>query len=113
MARVARDDVKPLVEEMIKLLQQPHRPALRQRIANWLAGTAERDAQWRAEEARLFSDLRKRLDDPAASFDDEAHHLIRWMDWDSDLERQSQEIRLLAPRIQQALYLLERSHGRS
>jgi hypothetical protein len=113
MVGVARDDVKPLVEEMIQLLQQPDRPSLWRRIANWVTGTTERDAEWRANELRFFSELRKRLDDAAESFDDEAHHLIRWMDWDSDLERQPEEIRRLAPRIQQALYLLERSRGSS
>jgi len=35
------------------------------------------------------------------------------MDWDLDLEWQPEEIQRLAPRIQQALYLLERSRGRS
>lgn len=113
MARVAREDVKPLVDEMIRLLRQPDRSSLWRRIADWVAGATERDATWRADELRFFSDLRKRLDDPAESFDDEAHHLIRWMDWDLDLEREREEIRRLAPKIQQALYLLERSRGRS
>jgi hypothetical protein len=113
MARVARDDVKPLVDEMIRLLQQPDRPSPWQRIVDWFTDTTNRRAEWRANALTFFSELRKRLDDPAESFDDEAHHLIRWMDWDLDLERQPEEIQHLAPRIQQALYLLERSRGRS
>jgi hypothetical protein len=113
MARVAPDDVKPLVDEMIRLLKQPDRRSNWRRITDWVADTTDRRAEWRADWLRFFSDLRKRLDDPEESFDDEAHHLIRWMDWDLDLERQPGEIERLAPRIQQALYLLERSRGRS
>jgi hypothetical protein len=37
---------------------------------------------------RFFFNLRRRLDDPAESFSYGAAHLIRWMDWDWDLERQ-------------------------
>jgi hypothetical protein len=113
MARVARDDVKPLVDHMIRLLRQPDRRSRWQRIRDWVADTTDQQAEWRANALKFFADLRKRLDDPAESFDDEAHHLIRWMDWDLDLERQPEEIQRLAPRIQQALYLLERSRGRS
>jgi hypothetical protein len=113
MARVARDGVKPLVDEMIRLLQLPDRRSRRQRIADWVADTTDRRAEWRANTLGFFSDLRNRLDDPAERFDDEAHHLIRWLDWDLDLERQPEEIRHLVPRIQQALYLLERSRRRS
>jgi hypothetical protein len=65
-----------------------------------------------AQNLTLFSDLRRRLDDPAESFSAEAAHLFRWMDWDWDLERQPEDVRSLAPRIQQALGLLERSRGR-
>jgi hypothetical protein len=112
MAYVARDDVKPLIDQMIRLLQQPERRGRWQGITDWFRDTTDRQAEWRANALRFFSDLRKRLDDPAESLDDEAHHLIRWMDWDLDLERQSEEIQRLAPRIQQALYLLERSRSR-
>jgi hypothetical protein len=113
MAYVTRDDVKPLVDQMIQLLQQPDRRSRWQRIADWVADRTDWQLEWRANALRFFSDLRKRLNDPAESFEDEAHHLIRWMDWDLDLERQPEEIQRLAPRIQQALYLLERSRGRS
>lgn len=113
MARVAPDDVKPLVDEMIRLLKQPDRRSKWRRITDWVADTTDRGAEWRADWLTFFSDLRKRLDDPEESFDDEAHHLVRWMDWDLDLEREAGEIERLAPRIQQALYLLERSRGRS
>jgi len=101
-----------MVDQMIGLLQQPDRRSRWQRITEWFRDTSDRQAEWRAGWSSFFSDLRKRLDDPAESFDDEAHHLIRWMDWDLDLERQPEEIQHLAPRIQQALDLLERSRSR-
>jgi hypothetical protein len=112
IAHIAPDDVKALVDQMIWLLRQPDPRSRWQRITDWFADSSDRQAEWRANELRFFSHLRKRLDDPAESFDDEAHHLIRWMDWDLDLERQSEEIQRLAPRIQQALHLLERSRSR-
>ena len=112
MASVTRDDVKPMVDRMIHLLRQPHRRTRRQRIADWIGDRVERDAEWRANALSFFCDLRNRLDDPKARFDDEAHHLVRWMDWDLDLERQEEEIQRLTPRIQQALDLLERSRRR-
>jgi hypothetical protein len=49
----------------------------------------------------FFSDLRKRLDDPEESFDDEAQPPGQMDDWDLDLEREAGEIERLAPRIQQ------------
>jgi hypothetical protein len=113
LVRLAREDVKPLVDRMIGLLREPPRRSGWQRIRDWVMDTTGQQAEWRTEWLSFFSDLRTRLDDPAQRFDDEAHHLIRWMDWDLDLERQPEEIQRLAPRIQQALYLLERSRGRS
>ena len=98
---------------MIRLLEQPDRRTRWQRIRDWVADASDQRAEWRATALRFFSDLRKRLDDPAQTFDDEAHHLMRWMEWDLDLEGQPEEIQRLAPRIQQALYLLERSRDRS
>jgi hypothetical protein len=112
MARVTHDDVKPMVDQMIELLQQPRQRSIWQRISDWVGDRADRDAEWRANTLALFTDLRRRLDDPDARFEDEAHHLVRWLDWDLDLERQATEIQDLAPRIQQALYLLERSRKR-
>jgi hypothetical protein len=110
VAQVAPDDVKPLVERMIALLRQPEPRSRRQRIAGWFTGG--NGAAWRRDALAYFSDLRTRLDDPTATFEDDGHHLVRWLDWDLGLERQPEEIRHLAPRIQHALELLERSRTR-
>jgi hypothetical protein len=56
--------------------------------------------------------MRSRLDDPGRSFADDATHLMRWLDWDLDLERQPESIGSLAAKIQQALGLLDRSRAR-
>ena len=109
--RISVDDVKPLVDQMIDLLRQPHEPSRRSSLAAWFTGSGERGTKWRAHALTFFLDLRRRLDDPGETFADDAAHLVRWMDWDWDLERQPDEIRSLAPRIQQALGLLERSRG--
>jgi hypothetical protein len=42
----------------------------------------------------------------------QTHVQSRWMDWDSDRERQPESIGSLGARIQQALGLIERSRGR-
>lgn len=103
------DDVKPMVDQMIDLLRQPYQANLRNRVAAWFQGRSGRDDEWRAQSLIFFLNLRRRLDDPAESFADEAVHLMRWMDWDWDLERQPDDIGSLAPRIQHGLELLERS----
>jgi hypothetical protein len=112
VVRISADDLKPMVDEMIELLRHPQQRSRWRRVADGLLGSSDRDDEWRAKNLARFSDVRDRLDDPAESFSAEAAHLVRWMDWDWDLERQSEEIRTLAPRNQQALGLLERSRGR-
>jgi hypothetical protein len=111
--RLTADDVKPMVDEMIELLRQPHVRSRTRRLTDWFRGAGERDEAWRAQASGYFTDLRGRLEDPRADFSDDAAHLIRWMDWDLDLERQPESIGSLAAKIQQALGLLERSRGRS
>ena len=101
-----------MVDRMIELLRRPVGRSRGRRVADWLWGEGRRDDEWRARALSLFSDLRRRLDDPTERFCDEAAHLTRWLDWDLDLERQPEEIRTLVPKIQQALGLLERSRAR-
>jgi hypothetical protein len=109
VVRITADDVKPMVDQMIELLRRRDERSRPRRIADWFQGDSHRDHDWRAQSLTFFSDLRRRLDDPAERFSDEAAHLFRWLDWDAELERQPAEIRALTPRIQQALGLLERS----
>jgi hypothetical protein len=112
--RVTPEDVKPMVDQVIDLLRRPHVRGRKRRIADWFAGTTGRDMEWRAQWLEYFTDLRLRLDDPDARFSDDAAHLIRWMDWDMDLEqRQPEVIGSLAAKIQQALGLIERSRART
>ena len=109
VVRITAEDVTPLVDQMIDLLRKPHERSRSRRLTDWFQGSSHRDDEWRAQQLELFSDLRRRLDDLSQDFSDEAAHLVRWMDWDLDLERQPEEIQALAPRIQHALELLERS----
>jgi transcriptional regulator GlxA family with amidase domain len=112
VVRVTADDVRPMVDQMIELLRQPHGRSLSRRIADWFQGTSRRDEEWRAQTLSYFTDMRSRLDDPGRSFADDAAHLMRWLDWDLDLERQPESIGALAAKIQQALGLLDRSGAR-
>lgn len=103
---------KPMVDRMLDLLAEPRSRSLRGRLRDLLLGLDDPDPQFRRTAVLYFSDLRRRLDDPDERFTCEAAHLTRWMDWDSDLERQPPEVGRLTSEIQQALELVERSRSR-
>ena len=81
-----------MVDRMLDLLAEPRRRSRLSRLRNLLLGLDDPDPDWRRKATLLFSNLRRRLDDPAERFSDEVAQLTRWMDWDSDLERQPAEI---------------------
>lgn len=112
MVAVTSDDVKPMVDRMLELLAEDRPRSRWRRLRDVLLGLEDPDPDWRREAVLFFSDLRMRLDDPDERFGDEADHLVRWMDWDWDLERQPPEVGRLVAKIQQALGLLERSRAR-
>ena len=101
-----------MVDRMLDLLAEPRPRSRSSRLKDLLLGLDDPEPEWRRNAVLFFSNLRRRLDDPEERFSDEAAHLTRWMDWDSDLERQPPEIGQLTYKIQQALDLLERSRGR-
>jgi hypothetical protein len=107
--RGGREDVKSLVDQTIALLQRPDPRPMRRRLVDRVTGAYEQEREWRAEWVAFFRDLRERLDDPAQVFDDEAHHLTRWMDWDDQLDKQPPTLRQLIARIQDCFYRMERS----
>jgi hypothetical protein len=100
-----------MVDRMLDLLAEPRPRSRSGRLRNLLLGLDDPEPEWRRGATLVFSDLRRRLDDPDERFGDEAAQLTRWMDWDSDLERQPAEVRQLTTKIQHALELLERSRG--
>jgi hypothetical protein len=103
------DDVAALVARLIQLLQRPNRGSIWRRPFDWLTGRSQRHAEWRAETLAFFSDLAEQLDSPSESFAGEAHHLLRWMDWDLELKREPREVANLVGDIQDALYRREAS----
>jgi hypothetical protein len=101
-----------MIDRLLDLLAEPRPRSRLSRLRDLLLGFEDPDPEWRRDATVWFSDLRRRLDDPDERFSREAAHLVRWMDWDSDLQRQTAEIRRLTSKIQHALELLERSQGR-
>jgi len=102
-----------MVDQMLELLAEPRPRSRSSRVRELFLGRDHPDPdEWRRNALLFFSNLRLRLDDPNERFIDEADHLVRWMDWESELELQGAEVGRLAARIQQALDLLECSRAR-
>jgi hypothetical protein len=72
VVQVTADDVKPMVDRTIAGLLEPHPRSRRRGVADWSHGSSHRDGEWRANALRFFLNLRRRLDDPAESFSEDA-----------------------------------------